>query len=123
MTGRIPIVPQQSFEDRHGLLLHETCWKLLEAALDGPQVSLERLMEICQSLPYEDEWNGVSWGHDYGRLVEIGVGEYLWETRLEYLEDISGAYLDTLADPYDVDISSLLVSCAVLGTLVYLGEP
>jgi len=39
------------FKNRHGVLIHAACWSLLEAAFHPRKVPLQRLLDVCRSLP------------------------------------------------------------------------
>lgn len=64
----------------HGFVLNDACWKVLQKANGGPAgVSLDRLLCVCESLPFPLGLNGVSWGYDYGRLLKHETGDqYPW---------------------------------------------
>ena len=100
---------QRPANGRHGYVLHNACWCLLEKAFDTEIVPLERLLKVCDSLPFPLRWEGVCWGHDYGGLVLLDDENYYpWEDRLKEQAIDSEIYDYARANPYDiVDISRL----------------
>jgi hypothetical protein len=55
--------------DCHGFMLHDVCWRLLQAALHPQPVPVSRLFHLCKSLPKHLE--PLSWGHLYGGLFAL----------------------------------------------------
>ncbi|MCJ1349887.1 hypothetical protein MMC31_008130, partial [Peltigera leucophlebia] len=109
-SDEVPVMRQPSFDGRHGVVLHDACWCLLKAALDPQSVPLERLFNVCESLPFPLYWDGVCWEHDYGGLALLDEqGHYPWEDRLSEVT-YSEVHLNAEANPYDVpDIVQLIV--------------
>lgn len=68
-SDEIPAMRQPSFNDRHGVVLHDACWLLLKAAFAPQSVPIWRLYKVCESLPFPLYWDGVCWEHDYGGLA------------------------------------------------------
>lgn len=71
-----------SFNDRQGFLFHDACWSLFTALYHPNPIPRERLFEVCSSLPLTG--SVLSWGHDYGGLLETQSG-------ILYLEEIPNA--------------------------------
>jgi hypothetical protein len=109
-SDRVAVMRQGPVNGRHGFVLHDACWCLLKAAFDTESVPLERLLNICESLPFPLFWEGVSWDHDYGGLVLLDEQDhYPWEDRLTEQTVYSEVRRNAQANPYDVlDISQLL---------------
>jgi hypothetical protein len=81
----LPVMRQHPLNGRHGFVLHDTCWHLLQRAFQPSETPLERLLEICESLPFPLRGNGVCWGHDYRGLLTLDDQDhYPWEDRLYY---------------------------------------
>ncbi|KAK3178681.1 hypothetical protein OEA41_000818 [Lepraria neglecta] len=110
-SDRVPVMRQSPVNGRHGFVLHDACWCLLKVALDTESVPLERLFNICESLPFPLWWEGVCWDHDYGGLALIDEqGHYPWEDRLTEPTVYTKVHEYAQANPYDVPgISRLLV--------------
>ena len=86
----------------HAFLLHDACWKLLQKASERAGLSLERLVSVCEALPFPVWYSGLSWGHDYGGLLKLDVdNSYPWLERFdglstERIHDFGGFH-----DPFD----------------------
>ena len=108
-SNRIPVMKQPPDNGCHGFVLHDACWCLLKAASDTQSVPLERLRNICESLPLPLWWEGVCWDHDYGGLALLDEqGHYPWEDRLREQTVCSEIHRNAKANPYDVpDMSRL----------------
>ncbi|RFU28209.1 hypothetical protein B7463_g8130, partial [Scytalidium lignicola] len=108
----LPVMRIHPVNGRHGFVLHDACWHLLQRAFQPSEIPLERLVEVCESLPFPLRGNGVSWGHDYGGLHFLDdLNYYPWDERL--LEECHNATLLLYAkrDPYIVpQIPTLLVT-------------
>ncbi|KAK4096379.1 hypothetical protein N658DRAFT_519244 [Parathielavia hyrcaniae] len=79
---------------RHGIIFHDACWSLLEAALEPGPVPLQRLFDVCSSLPVPQNCRTPTWGHDFGRAVVVDeTNHFPWEDRYEVSES-------TLAKPH-----------------------
>lgn len=73
---------QPAIQDRHGFIFHDACWNLLEKASHPVPVSLERLFEVCKSLPFTPDHLALSWGHDFGgAAIADNVHYFPWEDR------------------------------------------
>jgi hypothetical protein len=67
-SDELPVMQQDPLNGRHGFILHDACWHLLRKAFQPSEILLERLVKVCESLPFPLRGNVVSWGHDYGGL-------------------------------------------------------
>lgn len=52
----------------YGFVFHESCWSVLERAFHPEPVPLDRLYELCLSMPKPLATTCINWGHDYGGL-------------------------------------------------------
>ncbi len=78
------VLPQRDVRDRHGIVFHDACWNLLEAALQPASVPLQRLSDVCSSLPVPRKCRAPSWGHDFGGVVVVDkTAHFSWEDRYE----------------------------------------
>ncbi len=83
LNTSVALVGRTALSDRYGFIFHEACWALLEGALHPAPVPLERLFELCASLPVSRTFGGTSWGHDYGGIAVLDNTCYFpWESRL-----------------------------------------
>jgi len=64
----LPVMRLCPVNGRHGFILHDASCHFLQRAFQPGDIPLERLLEVCKSLPFPLRGNGVSWGHDYGGL-------------------------------------------------------
>lgn len=72
--------PASKFGGRHGVVFHDACWSLLEEASHPRLVSLQRLLDVCRSLPLSQKCRALSWGHNFGRATIVGnVHHFPWE--------------------------------------------
>jgi hypothetical protein len=70
---QIPVMTERPVDGVHGFILHESCWQIIHK-VSGPEgFSLERLLCVCESLPFSALFGGVDWGHDYGGLIKLDV--------------------------------------------------
>lgn len=60
----------------HGFVFHESCWSVLEKVYNPDPVPIDRLYELCLSMPTFEIYC-VHWGHNYGGL-------YFWELTAHY---------------------------------------
>lgn len=104
----LPVMNQRPVDGRHGFVLHESCWRLLQKFFEPDDVPIERLLSVCKSLPLPLRGIGVCWGHNYGGLTTFDHdGHYPWEDRLT--EEYNIAQTHAKEDPYDIpEISNLL---------------
>ncbi|TVY93033.1 hypothetical protein LAWI1_G004137 [Lachnellula willkommii] len=111
-SDELPVMRLDPVNGRHGFILHDACWHLLQRAFQPSEIPLERLVEVCESLPFPLRGNVVSWGHDYGGLHTLDdLNYYPWDDRL--LEECHNGkvLLYAKSDPYDVpEIPKLLVT-------------
>src|SRR5579862_7117241 len=110
-SDELPVMRQHPLNGRHGFVLHDACWRLLQRAFHPNDTPLKRLLEVCESLPFPLRGNGVCWGHDYGGLFIIDdQGHYPWEDRLVRQCYSSKIHLYAKENPYNVpEIPALLV--------------
>ena len=103
---------QNFHQGPHGYVLHDACWCLLQKAFEPASVSLPRLLEVCESLPFPLQTNTTSWGHDFGGLWQIeNVKAFPWEEGFFVERSPSPLFWDGLEDPLDVpDIPVMLSS-------------
>ena len=94
-----------------GLLLHDSCWRLLEKVLEPAELSLQRLFEIYESLTSFYPGNFVLWGHDYGAHFDIDLHDaYPWETPFSIGPRLQKWRVCTLQDPFNVPEMSAILS-------------
>lgn len=99
----IPVMKQRPDNNRHGYIIHDTCWRLLQKVVEPDDIPLERLHRICSSLPFPIRGIGVSWGHDYRGLNLIDNQDcYPWEDRLLEQYSKSEASQYAIYNPYDI---------------------
>ena len=99
----LPVMRQRPENNRHGFVLHNACWRLLQKALEPEKVPFERLLKICRSLPFPLRGISVCWSHDYGGLTAFDdQHHYPWEDQL--MEQTSGSEIYQYAkkNPYDI---------------------
>ena len=68
-TVTTPVMCQPPAHGCHGFVLHEACWCLLRETFHTEKIPLQRFLEVCDSLPFLPELDGLDWGHDYGGLL------------------------------------------------------
>lgn len=67
----------------HGFVCHDACWSVFKKAIQPDNVSLNRIHEICNSLPKIPGRTNLFWGHDYGGLEFIDrESDFPWEDRV-----------------------------------------
>ncbi|KAL8828532.1 MAG: hypothetical protein Q9170_006562 [Blastenia crenularia] len=99
----LPVMRQRPENNRHGFVLHDACWRLLQKALEPEKVPLERLLKICRSLPFPLRGIGVCWNHDYGGLTAFDdQHHYPWEDQLMEQSSGSEIYQYARENPYDI---------------------
>lgn len=59
----------------YGFVFHESCWSVLERVFYPDPVPLDRLYELCLSIP-KRFIDCATWGHDYGGLYYWGEKPY-----------------------------------------------
>jgi hypothetical protein len=108
-SDEIPVMRQHPLNGRHGFVLHDACWHLLQRAFQPVEIPLKRLFEVCESLPFPLRGNGICWGHDYGGLLVLDSQDrYPWEDRLVGHRHRTSLYAKE--NPYNVpEIPALLM--------------
>ncbi|KAH0538229.1 hypothetical protein FGG08_005148 [Glutinoglossum americanum] len=102
-SDRLPVMRQRPENGRHGFVLHDACWRLLQKASEPDSIPFERLLEVCRSLPFPLRGIGVCWGHDYGGLTLFdNQDHYPWEDRLMDQYGSSETCQYAKENPYDV---------------------
>ncbi|KAM3477897.1 hypothetical protein MY8738_006213 [Beauveria namnaoensis] len=97
----IPVMSQPAVDGIHGFVLHDACWCLLQKAGGASAFSKERLVEVCQSLPFTVGFNGASWGHDYGGRLKLDTEVwYPWKEIFRALAYEELERLGFLEDPF-----------------------
>ena len=87
----------------HGFLLHDKCWILLNRAISPPSVPLERLLRLCESLPFPLRFDGVSWDHGYGGLTVYDDQHcYPWEDRVKVDRSFLEIHPEVESDPMKI---------------------
>lgn len=111
VLDELPVMYQHPLNGRHGFVLHDACWHLLQRAFQPGEIPLTRLLELCESLPLPLRGNGVCWGHDYGGLLILDDQDhYPWEDRLMEHPHNTKTREYARENPYNVpDIPTLLV--------------
>lgn len=102
---------QQKINRKHGFIFHEACWDFLEKASHPEPVPLTRLFDVCISLPFPQDRCGLSWGHTYGRLMDVDDEHHFpWE--YDRFTDRGNATLDPMfgANPYAFQEVQLLLA-------------
>ncbi len=103
---------QRSDNGRHGFILHDSCWCLLQKAFEPTSVSSQRLLEVCESLPFPLRNSNVCWGHDFGGLWAIDSRDaFPWEERFFKPRQVTNIFREGLRDPFNVPcIAELLTA-------------
>lgn len=110
-SDELPVMRQHPLNGRHGFVLHDACWYLLQRAFQPCEIPLMRLLEVCESLPFPLRRNGVCWDHDYGSLLVFDDQDhYPWEERLVKHFHSPRTLSYAKENPYNVpDIPALLL--------------
>lgn len=97
---------------RHGFVLHDDCWRLLQRASPSGPISISRLLEACESLPFPLPTNSVFWGHDFGGLWTRDIHHRYRPSPELYLlpRRPSKVFWDGLESPLDVPCISGMLS-------------
>lgn len=83
----IPVMHHTPEDEVHGFVCHDACWSVFQKAIQLDNISLYRILEICNSLPSLPGRSGFFWGHNYGGLGFIDKGhEYPWERRVMHTD-------------------------------------
>lgn len=69
----IPVMKERPVNGVHGFIVHDSCWNIIWKASGPEGFSPERLLSVCESLPFSALFGGVDWGHDYGGLIQLDV--------------------------------------------------
>ena len=94
---------EKSSAGRHGFILHDACWRLLEKACEPGTVPLGRLLSMCESLPFPLRTGGVCWGHDYGQLLALDTEScYPWHEQFHPPAESSLALSWALENPFEI---------------------
>ncbi|KAE9374035.1 hypothetical protein N431DRAFT_481358 [Stipitochalara longipes BDJ] len=111
-SDEVPVMRQDPLNGRHGFLLHDACWHLLQRVFQPGEIPLKRLVEVCESLPFPLRGNGISWGHDYRGLYFLdNLKYYPWEDRLVGKCHNAKTRFYAKSNPYDIpEISTLLAT-------------
>lgn len=106
VMGRIP----WSGRYKNGFLLHDACWHLLQKAFLPSEIPLQRLIKVCQSLPFPRLMDCVSWDHNYGGLHRLNdINYYPWEDRLVDEVNDEEVLAHAEANPYNIpEVPNLL---------------
>lgn len=101
LVMRVPAV-----DGLHGFILHDACWDILQKAGEPEGLSFDRLVSICESVPFPLISYELNWGHEYeGFLKRDTDGAYPWSERfsLSSLEDdYNLGAMDDLSDGCDI---------------------
>ena len=105
-TRIIPVMRQRPIDGYHGYVLHESCWKLLESFFTLHDVPIDRLLQVCKSLPFPLRYTGVSWGHGYEGITSHDSEKYYpWEDGEDYIRSRSeevDVYRIAKTDPFNI---------------------
>lgn len=103
VTDELPVMRQSPDNGRHGFVLHDACWCLLQKAFEHDELPFERLLRVCQSLPFPLRGNGLCWGHDYGGVTSLdNQNHYPWEDRLIEHPNRTNVHQLAKENPYDI---------------------
>ncbi|KAF2467765.1 uncharacterized protein BDR25DRAFT_291107 [Lindgomyces ingoldianus] len=110
----LPVMRQPPLHGRHGFVLHDACWMLLRRAWGPEEIRVDRLVEMCESIPFPLRTNGLGWQHRYGGLVDLDTQNYFpWQETLFLPREATPVFLDVAANPYDVPtMPAILLGCA-----------
>lgn len=99
----LPVMRQSPENGRHGFVLHDSCWCLLQKFFEPDNVPIERLLSICESLPLPLIKSGVFWGHNYGGLIfNLGrENNYPWDDD-RLMANYYTAQTEAEENPYDI---------------------
>ncbi|KAI2629534.1 cyclin-like F-box [Hypoxylon sp. NC1633] len=98
----VPVIGRRPAGGLHGFVIHDACWNMVQKVGGPAGFSIERMVCVCESLPNPLWFNGLSWGHDYGGILELEVDDaYPWLERfpdpsIETIYDIGA-----MEDPFD----------------------
>ncbi|KAJ5715808.1 uncharacterized protein N7483_012989 [Penicillium malachiteum] len=78
---------------------HDACWSLLQEAMKPNEISPQRFVDICESLPLAALFCPF-WGHNFGGIFDFDLNSgYPWERQLEKNLSKSEASLHVMEDP------------------------
>ncbi|KAJ6025001.1 hypothetical protein N7540_005798 [Penicillium herquei] len=81
---------------------HDACWSLLQEAVKPNEISAQRFVDICESLPLAALFCPF-WGHTFGGIFDFDPNSgYPWERQLEGNLSKSEASLHVMEDPGSV---------------------
>ncbi len=89
VANEFDVLHRLGIRARHGIILHDACWSLLEevSLWHSTPISLQRLLDVCNSLPIPSECLSLSWGHDFGGVAITGdINYFPWEDRYDIRE-------------------------------------
>ncbi len=96
----ISVLLERPFQGRYGFVFHDACWSLLQEAAKPASVSLQRIFDVCASLPVPRSGRYLSWGHDFGGTVVVDdMLRFPWEER-ERLQNVLLGHPVFPKDPY-----------------------
>ena len=103
-SHEIGVMYNRSKNCRHGYVFHAACWSLLEKFYHPKEIPVERLLRVCESLPFPLRTYDVFWGHDYvGLLCLDDKHHFPWEDRImEWGDDSLDIFQLAGIDPIDV---------------------
>lgn len=61
----VPLMHERAVDGAHGFVILSACWDILTKASQPGELSLERLLSVCESLPLLSSSGKLHWGHDY----------------------------------------------------------
>ncbi|PPJ58327.1 hypothetical protein CBER1_04525 [Cercospora berteroae] len=111
MIVTIPVMSQEPEQRTHGYLLHNSCFELLDRYVN-PKLDLDRLLQLCRSVPYSAECRGLTWDHCYRGLIQRDDQTgFPWEetyrpANLRAVRQFP-AQQYVLADPWNIDLVPL----------------
>ena len=102
-TVELPVMEQQCDNSRHGFVLHDSCWCLLQKAFEPTLIPLQRLLELFESLSFPLRTSSVCWGHDFSGLWAVeSRNAFPWQEEFFQPRQPSAVYLDGLENPLNV---------------------
>ncbi|KAH7304421.1 hypothetical protein B0I35DRAFT_363310 [Stachybotrys elegans] len=120
---QVPIVPCGPGTGPYGFALHDSCWNLLQKASHPMEISLERFVDACLSLPFPRQRHGVEWGQDFGGILTLASGRdrFPWNDIYHPTEGPSPPATIGVSNPFDgahvFDVLSTVVEHAPSGCM------
>ena len=75
-SDRVAVIKEMLVEGRHGFVLHDVCWHLLQAVFDPHPILLVKLFCSCKSLSIPSAKDRLCWDYFYSRLLALnGLAE------------------------------------------------